>query len=82
MTLEKLKQMDLTVKAPQEPQENSRIVTGSVDPLLRRAVTNAPAEPEEKPEDTAKAIEENINRILGDSANDDREGTKVREPAR
>ena len=82
VTLEKLKQMDLTVKAPQEPQENSRIVTGSVDPLLRRAVTNAPAEPEEKPEDTAKAIEENINRILGDSANDDREGTKVREPAR
>ena len=83
VTLEKLKQMDLTVKASGEQAENPRIVTGSVNPLLRRAVTNAPAEPEEKPEDTAKAIEENINRILGDSAaGDDQGDTRVMEPAR
>jgi len=83
VTLEKLKQMDLTVKASGEQAENPRIVTGSVNPLLRRAVTNAPAEPEEKPEDTAKAIEENINRILGDSdAGNDQGDTRVMEPAR
>ena len=83
VTLEKLKQMDLTVKASGEQAENPRIVTGSVNPLLRRAVTNAPAEPEEKPEDTAKAIEENINRILGNSdAGNDQGDTRVMEPAR
>ena len=76
VTLEKLKQMDLTVKASGEQAENPRIVTGSVNPLLRRAVTNTPAEPEEKPEDT-------INRILGDSAaGDDQGDTRVMEPAR
>ena len=83
VTLEKLKQMDLTVKASGEQAENPRIVTGSVNPLLRRAVTNTPAEPEEKPEDTAKAIEENINRILGNSdAGNDQGDTRVMEPAR
>lgn len=83
VTLERLKQMDLTVKAPEQPEENSRVVTGSVNPLLRRAVAKPQTEPEEKPEDTAKEIEENINRILGDSEKDVTQGdTVIREPGR
>ena len=82
VTLERLKQMDLTVRPAAETEENPRVVTGSVNPLLRRAVAKAPAEPEEKPEDTAREIEENINRILGDAGDADEGDTKVMEPAR
>ena len=78
VALERLKQMDLTVKKAKEPEEDSRIVTGSADPLLRRAAAKPQAEPEAKPEDTAKEIEENISRILGEAENDDGQGdTKI-----
>ena len=82
VTLERLKQMDLTVKTA-EKAENPQVVTGSVNPLLRRAVAKPQTEPEEKPEDTAKEIEENINRILGDADRDaGQDDTKVIEPVR
>ena len=83
VTLEKLKQMDLTVKSGDAKEEPSRVTTGSVNPLLRRAVAKPQPAPEEKPEDTVREIEENISRILAESGDQSEiDNTKVMKPVK
>ena len=88
--LEKLKQMDLTVREPaakdsEKPQNTEQAPAASANPLLRRAVRKTQ---QEQAPATARTIEENISRILAESAKQDAAAadelgsTKVIEPVK